>query len=184
MKLSLKGLLCLITTVFLSFTLALPGHAADSVFNIAKGQANALHNNIVNNSPANSGLVIMLFQAAEADATLQDYDDAATLIAAAGNTEATFTNYARKVLTDADLSLATIDDSANNQWADAPDQVWTSAGGALNNTLVKVIFFYDPDTTSGTDSELIPLSQMDFSATTNGNNLTANWGSTGYFIAN
>ena len=46
----------------------------------------------------------MLLKAAEADGVLEDYDDLGALLGAAGNTEADFTSYARKTLTDAELA--------------------------------------------------------------------------------
>ena len=146
---------------------------ADSVFNIAKGRFVELQNRVANNDPANSALVVVLLQANEADAVLDDYDNLSLLLAAAGNTEATFTNYARKVLTDLDLSAITPDDTNDRQDADFADQVWTSAGGAVNNTLTKVVICYDPDSTAGDDTTLVPLTHHDFAQTTNGTNLTA-----------
>lgn len=154
---------------------------ADGVFNIAKGRAIELHNRVANNDPAASGLVVVLLKAAEADATLEDYDNLSLLLAAAGNTEADFTNYARKVLTDTDISAATPDDTNNRQEADIPDQTWTSAGGTTDNTLAKLIICYDSDTGAGDDTGLVPLSHHDFVATTDGNDLTATIDANGYF---
>lgn len=156
---------------------------ANQVFNIAKGRANELVRRVATNDPANGGLVVLLLQANEADAVLEDYDDLAALLAAGGNTEATFTNYARKVLTDADVSIPTVDDSADNQWADIADQVWTAAGGTTDNTLTKMVICYDPDVTGGADADLIPLTHLDFATTTNGNDLTAVMAATGFFVA-
>lgn len=146
---------------------------ADGVFNVAKGRVNELVNRVASNDPANSAIVVVLLQLNQADATLEDYDDLSALLANAGNTEATFTNYARKVLTDADLSAPTPDDTNNRQDADSPDQTWTSAGGAANNTLTKLLFCYDGDTTAGTDSNIIPLTHHDFALTTDGTDISA-----------
>lgn len=156
---------------------------ADGVFNIAKGRVNGYHDRVNSNDPANSGLVVVLLKVVEADAVLEDYDDLATLLAAAGNTEADFTNYARKVLTDTDITAPTVDDTNNNQRADIPDQTWTTAGGATNNTLTKMLVCYDNDTTAGTDANIVPLTYHDFTATTNGNDLVAVLNANGYFSA-
>lgn len=181
-------MLSVLMLTLLSVMFASSSYALDGSFNITKGQVNALHNNVANNSPANSGIVAILLKAAEADATLEDYDDAAALLGAAGNDEADFTDgvtpYARKVLTDVDISATTVDDTNNIQWADLPDLVWTDAGGTTNNTLVKLVLFYDPDTTAGTDADLLPLTHADFATTTTGTNLTAAFGATGYYSAN
>lgn len=155
---------------------------ADGVFNIAKGRVNEYVNRVDSNDPTNSALVVVLLQVAEADATLEDYDDLGALLAGA-NTEATFTNYARKVLTDTDVTAPTPDDINNRQDADIPDQTWTSAGGATNNTLVKMLVCYDNDTTAGTDANIIPLTYHDFAITTNGNDLSALIDAAGFYRA-
>lgn len=156
---------------------------ANGVFNIAKGRVNEYQNRVNDNDPANSALIVVLLKVAEADATLEDYADLGTLIAAAGNTEADFTNYARKTLTDAEIGPPTVDNTNNNQRSDFPDQTWTSAGGTTDNTLVKLIVCYDADTTGGTDSNIIPLTYHDFATTTNGNDLTAVINANGYYSA-
>lgn len=156
---------------------------ADGVFNIAKGRVNEYVNRVDSNDPTNSALVVVLLQASEADGTLEDYDDLSTLLAAAGNTEATFTNYARKVLTDADITGPSVDDTNNWQSSDIPDQTWTSAGGATNNTLTKCLICYDNDSTGGTDANIIPLCYYDFAATTDGNDLTAQINASGFYRA-
>ena len=88
---------------------------ADGVFNISKGRVNEKTGRVANNDPANSALTIVLLKVAEADATVEDYDDLGAILAAMGNTEADFTNYARKELTDAVISDPTPDDTNNWQ---------------------------------------------------------------------
>ena len=156
---------------------------ADTMCNIARGKVNEYTARVVNNDPANSAIVLVLLKAAEADAVLQDYDDLGTLLAAGGNTEADFTNYARKVLPDVDLTAPTPDDTNNWQTSDAPDQTWTNAGGATNNALVKMLICYDADTTAGTDSNIIPLAAMDFVKTTNGSDLQSLFDAVGWYKA-
>ena len=161
---------------------------ASITFNIAKGKVNAFTERVVNNDPANSALVVVLLKTAEADATLQDYDTLGAILAAGGgtaNVECDFTNYARKVLTNADLSAPTVDDTGNEQYSDAPDQTYTAAGGATNNTIVKALICYDSDTTAGTDANLVPLVAMDFSVnpTTDGNDMVLRVAANGFFGA-
>lgn len=155
---------------------------ANGVFNAALGRVNEYVARVAGNDPANAALVVVLLKAAEADATLQDYDDLAAILAGS-NTEADFTNYARKVLTDADVSAPAPDDTNNWQAADIPDQTWTAAGGTLDNTLVKLLTCYDPDTTGGTDADIIPLTHHDFPLETDGTDLTAVVASGGFFRA-
>lgn len=150
---------------------------ADGVFNIAKGKAGYYAT-----LPAtNDALIVVLIKATglEADDTLNNYDDLAALLTAA-NDEADFTNYARKTITSV---TNTVDDTNNRLDSDFADQTWTSAGGASNNTLGKLLVCYDPDTTAGTDSTVIPLTYHDFSATTDGSDLTAVVATAGFYRA-
>jgi len=157
---------------------------ADEVFNIAKGRVVEWYNRVESNDPANSAFVLVLLKAAEADAVLRDYDDLSALLGAAGNTEADFTNYARKVLTDAELAALPAPDDTNDRYdIDLPDQTWTSAGGASNNTLVKAVLCYDADTTGGTDANIIPVAHYDFTPTTDGSDLTLRWNAAGFYRA-
>lgn len=155
---------------------------ANGVFNVARGRINELHDRVVNSDPTNAALVLVILKTAESDATLIDYDTLGALLAGS-NVEADFTNYARIVLTDADLSATSVNDTSDRRTADMGDQTWASAGGASNNTTAKIIICYDSDTTGGTDANLIPLAHYDFVATTDGNNLVAQIGADGYFYA-
>lgn len=143
----------------------------DDVFNIAKGRWKELYKRVATNDPTNSVLVVVLLKVAEADATLEDYDDLNALLGAAGNTEADFTNYARKILTDADITDDAPDDTNNWQQASISTQTFSAAGGTLDNTLVKAIICYDDDSTGGNDTNLVPLTYHQFTPTTNGNDL-------------
>lgn len=144
---------------------------ADVVANIALGS-------IAEKIRDGANIEILLLKVAEADATIRDYDNLSLLLAGS-NTEADFTNYARKQVTNASITL-TVDDTGNVVDADIADQVWTSAGGATNNNLVKLVICEDG---GGADTTLIPLSIHDFVITTDGTDLTAQihtdgfWGS-------
>jgi len=157
---------------------------ADVAFNIAKGRVVELYNRVESNDPANSAFIVVVLKVTEADATLIDYDDLGALLGAAGNTEADFTNYARKVVTDTELATLPAPDDTNNRYeVDMPDPTWTSAGGASDNNVVKLLICYDSDTTGGTDSNIIPLAAYDFVATTNGTDLVAQVDALGFFRA-
>jgi hypothetical protein len=158
---------------------------ADGVFNIAKGRIIELWNRVKANDPAASALVVVLLKANEAEAALIDRDDLGAVLGAAGTTEADFTNYARKVLTDTDLAaLAFAPDDANDRFdVDLDDQTWTAAGGAANNTLTKLLVCYDADTAAGTDADIVPLAHYDFAVTTDGNDLIAQFNAAGILRA-
>lgn len=138
---------------------------ADQVMNIAKGRF--VHYATL--PAANDAFIVVLLQdtGLDADDVLNNFDDLAALLAA--NTEADFTNYARKTITSITV---TIDDT--NNWVDVDfgDQTFTNAGGATDNTILKVLVCYDPDTTGGTDSSIVPVSHHDVNIVTDGNSFT------------
>jgi hypothetical protein len=119
---------------------------------------------------------ILLLKVAEADATLIDYATVAAILAGA-NTEANFTNYARKTSITA---TATVDNANDRTDIDVPDQTFASAGGATNNNLVKLIVFYE---VSASDAGRVPISAHDFVATTDGNDLVAVIATAGFYRA-
>jgi len=125
-------------------------------FNISKGREVEFYNRVDTNDPANSALVMMILAAGSADGVygLRDFDTFAAILAG-GYTEATNTNYARKVLTDANLSAFTVDDTNNWILLTLPLQSWTNVGSGSVWDLVVV--GYDNDTTGGTDANIVPI---------------------------
>ena len=145
---------------------------ADGVFNISKGRGWELADRVEQGDPAASRLQLKLLTVAEADGTLEDYDTFSALLGGS-NTEAGFTNYGGgKTITAADITMTT-DDTGNTNYFTIGDQTWTAAGAG--DTLVKLIVCYDPLGTD-VDTNLVPISHHDFSASTNGNDLTADFG--------
>jgi hypothetical protein len=155
---------------------------ADFVYNIAKGRVAELYNRVDTNDPANSALIIMVLATSgiESDATLKDKDDFAAVVSGTTN-EVTNTNYARKTLTDADLVAFAPDDTNDRVDLDIPDQTWTAvgAGDGWND----IVIGYDNDTTTGTDANIIPLTQHDFVVTPDGSDITAQIAAAGFFRA-
>ncbi len=148
-------------------------------FNIVKGRAVEFWNRVDNNDPATSRFVIVLATGAATDATLQDFDTLADVLGDPGVTEANFTNYTRKFLTDADVTFPGPDDTNNRYDVTLPDQTWTAAGGTTDNTLTRLFVCYDASG-SGPDSAIVPIGFNDFAVTTNGGDLTADFGSVYY----
>lgn len=134
---------------------------ANGVFNISKG---AFVEKIRDSATV---VLILLLKAAEADGVIVDYDDVAALLVPAGNTEADFTNYARKT---GITGTITVDDTNDRVDVDIPDQTWVTAGGATNNTLAKLITAYEE---SASDAGRVPMTQHDFVITTDGTDLVA-----------
>jgi hypothetical protein len=153
------------------------------VYNISKGRVIEFYNRVKSNDPAASTIRIFLMKANETEIDLVDHDDMAAMFGATGNTEADFTNYANKNLSDTALAALPAPDDTNDRYeVDLPDQTWTSAGGATNNTLTKLVTAYDDDG-SDTDSNTIPMTHHDFAVVTDGSDLTAQFNALGFFRA-
>lgn len=153
--------------------------------NIAKGRAVELYNRVVSNDPANSALVVVLLAAAPAatEEALKDADTLAAILAL--QAEATNTGYARKILTDADLPpLPAPDDAANARRLPLPNQTWTNVQGDGTGAIGRLVVAYDPDTTGGTDANIIPLSVHKFTANPAGNNVVTDVAALGFYDAN
>lgn len=148
---------------------------SDGVFNIAKGKI-AYYAGL---PAANDALIVVLLKSSglEADDTLNNYDDLAALLAAA-NDEADATNYARKTVT-ASITV-TVDDTGNKVDIDMPDLTWIALGGVSNNTIGKMLVCYDPDTTAGTDSTVVPLTYHDSTLSTDGTDVTVQFAAAGF----
>jgi hypothetical protein len=134
----------------------------DFCFNIAKGR----HGYYASLPATNDALIAVPIEATgvESDATLKDYDTLSALLAASNNEQTTM---GRKTL--ASVTSA-VNDTTDKWVVDAADPVWTAATG---NATAKLIVCYDPDTTAGTDADLIPLYGYDFAATPAGGDITA-----------
>ena len=155
---------------------------ADQVFNIALGRVAELYNRVDLNDPANSALIVVVLATTgiETDAVLKDKDDLAAVVSGTTN-EVTNTNYARKVLTDADIVAFAPDDTNDRVDLDIPDQTWTAvaAGDGWNDLLV----CYDSDTTAGTDANIVPLTMHDFVVVPDGSDITAQIAAAGFYRA-
>jgi len=154
---------------------------ADFVYNIALGRVAELYNRVDTNDPANSALIIVALVAnAVADATLKDLDTLSAVLGTAAN-EATNTNYARKTLTDTDLTAFAPDDTNDRVDLDIPDQTWSAVNAGDNWT--DLLVCYDSDTTAGTDANIVPLTQHDFAVTPDGSDITAAINAAGFYRA-
>lgn len=120
---------------------------------------------------SNGTIDILLLSSAEADGAMANRATVEDLLV--GSTEATFSNYTRKTLAS---PTRTVDDE-NDQvlLGGAPvgtsvQITWEDAGGTTNNTLTKVVFFYNPSDALG-DADRLPLMATDIAASTDGNDL-------------
>jgi len=97
------------------------------------------------------------------DTTMRDYADLNTLLAGASNEQTTM---GRKTLASVTV---TVDNTNDRVAVDCADITWTAATG---NAISAVVICYDPDTTTGTDSDLIPLTKHDITLTPDGSDIT------------
>lgn len=145
---------------------------ADLVFNIALGKVKSY----AELGAANDALVFVPLETTglEADATLRDHDDLAALLAGTSNEQTTM---GRKTVT---AATVTVDDTNNRVDIDVADQTWVAATG---NAVSALLICYDPDTTAGTDSTIIPLTKHDFVVTPDGSDITAQIAAAGFYRA-
>lgn len=143
---------------------------ADGVFNIAKGAVAEMFRDAAANG------IVLLLTVNQAEATLEDHEELAALLAAA-NTEAVFTSYARKV---AITGTVTVDHSNERTDVDIPDQTWSPAGNGVNETMTKAIIAYE---NAAADATRIPLTHHDFTPLTDGSDLTIQFNAAGFFRA-
>jgi len=122
---------------------------------------------------ANDALIIVPLESAGlvSDATMTDYDTLSDILAGATNEQTTI---GRK--TAASVTV-TVDDTNDRVDIDMADVTWTAATG---NALGALVICYDPDTTGGTDADLIPMTKHDFVVTPNGGDITGQVATTGF----
>lgn len=135
---------------------------ADIVFNIALGKI-AYYASL---PAANDALIAVPIETTGivSDATMRDYDDLNALLAGASNEQSTM---GRKTLASVTV---TVDDTNDRVAVDCADITWTAASG---NAISAIVICYDPDTTGGTDADIIPLTKHGFVSTPDGSDLTA-----------
>lgn len=131
------------------------------VFNVALGRVASL----AALPAANDALIMVPLESTGlvADSVMRDYDTLADLLAGASNEQ---TTVGRKTLSSV---TTTVNDTNDRVDVDAADVTWTSPTG---NPVAAVVICYDPDTTSGTDADLVPLTKHDLTWTPDGNNFT------------
>jgi hypothetical protein len=147
---------------------------ANYVFNIAKGRIAEFYNRVKSNDPANSALILIPLSVQGSEAEAQDYD---TVTAVLGGTsdEQTGGGWVRKTLTDAQLAAFPAPNDTDNRYdIPVPSVTWTAP--TAGSDTVGLLIAYDADTTSGTDTNLLPLSSHTFTVTADGNDVVLNVG--------
>jgi hypothetical protein len=136
------------------------------IFNAAKGKFAQWATHPL----TNDALIWVLMTGAETDANVRDAATLTALIALAVD-EATFTGYSRQTATSVTVTVDNVNDrvdvtAANPSWSPTTAQA-----------LTRICLVYDNDTTSGTDTNIIPVFIDDFALT------TATSGTLGYTVA-
>jgi hypothetical protein len=157
---------------------------ANQVFNISLGRVAELYNRVDLSDPTNAVLVIVLLAASgiESDGVLKDKDTLADVVSGATN-EATNTGYARKILSDSDISAFAPDDTNDRVDLDIPDQTWTSLQNDGTGAISDLLVCYDSDSTGGADSAIVPMTMHDFAVTPDGSDVTAQIATAGFYRA-
>lgn len=153
---------------------------AHIAFNVARGRIPALVDRVNTNDPANCALIVVVVKKAglEDDDGLKSYDTLSALLAGSTN-EVTNSGYARITLDQSSSVTAVVNDTGNFVMCDFPDQSWSSVG-ASGGAWGALLVCYDADTTSGTDSTVIPLTKHDFYIVPDGRNIYATVSSEGF----
>jgi hypothetical protein len=153
---------------------------ANMVLNSGLGRAVQLYKDVDANSPANSALIVVLWNSTATDAVVRDLDTVADLEGNVNTAEIVLSGYARKVLTDADLTAFSPDDTNDRADLDIPDQTWTAVAAG---TITDLGIHYDDDTTGGADSAIENVTWHDFAVTADGSDITAVIAAAGFFRA-
>lgn len=147
---------------------------ANFVFNIAKGRIAEFYNRVESDDPANSALILVPCSASDSEANAQDADTLTAALATAIN-EQTGGGWVRKTLTAVELAAFPAPNDTDNRYdVPLPQVTWTSPTAGSDTTGLLVC--YDPDTTAGTDANIVPLTHHDFAVTADGNNVVLNAG--------
>lgn len=153
---------------------------ADLIFDQARGRIGEFYYRVDNNDGANSALIIMVLATSglETDDVLKGATDFADLVSGTTN-EVTNTGYSRLTITDSGLSAYTPDTTNHRLRLDAADFAFgaITAGDGWS----KIVMGYDPDTTAGTDSSIVPMLAWDFVVTPDGTSITAILNANGFY---
>jgi hypothetical protein len=149
---------------------------ADFIFNIAKGK-------IAEKVADGATLRVLILKGAGTDAAMKDADNITALLAVGSVVEADFTNYPTGPRQAISGATATVDDTADLMKVDCSDILFTSAGGASNNTTTDAIIYEDVDGSDGDNNTAIPLMCFDAVFTTDGNNVTLQINASGLMTA-
>lgn len=150
--------------------------------NVALGRVNELARRINANDPANSVFVIVWLVSSASLEDFRDCDTLADVLAVSGTSEATHTGYSRRILDNTASITVTVDDSGDLQVTDFPNQLYEDVQGDDDDVKFAVLG-YDANSTSGSDSDIVPCTVSDFAVSPNGGDVTLVVATGGAFVA-
>ena len=160
---------------------------ANLVFNYSLGRACEFFNRVDSSDPTNAVLVLIAYAIAGDQAARDAIDitlrDAATIAAVEAITdvdEVTNAGYARILLDDTDVAFV-VDTTNDRVDLDFADQTFPTVSAGDNWT--DLVIAYDPDSTGGTDADIIPMSLHDFPVPPDGSDIVTQLGAAGFFRA-
>lgn len=155
---------------------------ADYVFAEQLGKVGYYVDRVLSNDGANSALVAVPMASSGTAEQAESLTTLAGVEANANFAEQTHASWGRKTLDDAGDGLAYALDAPNNRKeADFSDLVW--AAPATGNNTTGLVICFDPDTTAGDDSTLIPLVHLDFPIAADGSQVTYEVNAEGWYHA-
>jgi hypothetical protein len=151
------------------------------VFNIAKGRVGELASNVL--AGGNDAIVWVPTNGSdESAANGQDADTLAAVEALATFAEQTGGGWARITQDETGDGLTSAVDDTDNEWVVDSNDLSFGSPTAGSDT-VGLIACYDPDTTGGTDSDLIPLVHLVMNVEADGSAVTFQHNAEGWFNA-
>ena len=154
---------------------------ADFVYNISLGKGAEYAARVNANDPTNAVLGATVIDTTATDATLRDLDTLALVIADGNTTERASNGWTRETFDQAAGITVTVDDTNDRTDVDMPDITYTSV--LSSNDATDIVFWYDSDSTGGTDANIVPMTQHDFAVTTDGSDVTAQLNASGFYRA-
>ena len=152
---------------------------ANMVLNIALGQVAGYYRRVDENDPSTAELYVIVFNTGAADSVIRDLDTIAAIEADASTAEVTNSGYARKALTDADLTAFAADDTNDRVDLVIADQTFTAVAAGTAWTDVCIAYGLN----GGADSAKVPLTWHDFAVTPNGGDITVDVPAAGFYRA-
>jgi hypothetical protein len=155
---------------------------ANYVFGVALGRVGEYVNRVLSNDPTNAALIAIPMSQSGTAEQAEGLTTFAAVESDANFAEQAHASWGRKTIDDTGEGLAWAFDATNNRnEADMNDLVW--AAPATGNNTTGLVICYDPDTTAGTDSALIPLVHLDMAVTANDQQVTFQFNAEGWYNA-